>query len=418
MLALGVAATMTVFNLLDALLLRPLPVPRAAELVTLTRHLAGTTSDHFSYPQINELAEEKDLFAAVAGIGSDVVNVGPVDALEPTGAAWVSGGYFEVLGLSPIAGRLLYADDDQPGAAPAAVITHEYWARKFGGHSGTVGTTLPIEGVPVPIVGITPLGFTGATVGERADITLAVAARPQLQPENDSFLSASARWLRLLVRPVQRTTADQLQAALDVRWPRILEATFPPELSPESRARNLRLTVSVHGAAHGTSQIRERFRPALTRAMLVVSLVLLIACVNVANLSLARTTVRAREIAMRLAIGASRGRILRQLLTESALLAALGTIIGVGLGVAVSQVIVGLLANAADAPEAAAAFLDVTLNWRAAVVAAGVLLLTTLLFGLAPAYRASRSNLHVVSSTGQRIIASHSRFCQRSPETA
>ena len=152
-LALGVAATMTVFNLVDALLLRPLPVPNAGELVTLIRWQGGHSSEHFSYPQVRLLAARRDLFAALAGIGSNTVNVGPPEALEPTGAAWVSGGYFPTLGLVPVAGRLLGPADDQPGAPPAAVITHDYWVRRFGGAPSAVGAHLLVEGVRVPIVG-------------------------------------------------------------------------------------------------------------------------------------------------------------------------------------------------------------------------------------------------------------------------
>lgn len=409
-LALGVAATMTIFNLVEALLLRPLPVPNAGELVTLARTQDGNTSDHFSYPQVRLLAERTDLFRALAGIGSDTVNVGPPGAVESTGAAWVSGGYFATLGLVPAAGRLLTPADDRPGAAPAAVITHDYWMRRFGGDPAAVGAHLLIEGIDVPIAGITPRGFTGATVGEHADITLAVSTRPLLQPESDSFLDASSRWLRLLGRPPRGVGPGQLQAALDSAWPGILQATLPDRLNPETHAARSRMTVTVQPGAQGTSRIRARFRTPLAVAMVLVTLVLVIACVNVANLLLARAAARSREMALRAAIGAGRGRILRQLLTESALLAVFGTAIGLALGVAGSHGLVALIAGAASGPDASGVSLDVALNWRVSAAAIVVMAATTLLFGLAPSWRASLTGPRAVASSANPVAESHGRL--------
>ena len=409
-LALGVAAAMTVFNIVEALLLRPLPVPHANDLVTIVRWQAGNSSDHFSYPQIRLLSERTDLFAALAAVGSDTVNVGAPDALEPTAAAWVNGDFFETLGLTPFAGRLLTAVDDEPGAAPAAVITHSYWMRRFGGDTSVIGMPLLIEGVRVPIVGVTPRGFTGVTVGEQADITLAIRARPQLQPENDGFLSADARWLRVLGRPARGVVPEQLQVALDTAWPAILEATLPRGINQEARARTLTMTVTVHAAAQGTSRMRMRYRPALTMATALVLLVLVIACVNVANLLLARAASRCREIALRLAIGAGRGRIVRQLLTESAVLAALGTTIGVALGATGSRGLVALIAGSASGVDSSAVWLDVAPNWRMAAAAVLVMAVVTFLFGLVPAWRASGMEPHPRSASDGRVAVSHGRL--------
>jgi predicted permease len=410
-LALGGAATMTIFNLVEALLLRTLPVPNAGDLVSLTRIQDGSRSEHFSYPQVQLLADRSDLFAEVAGIGSDTVNVGPPESLEPTSAAWVNGGYFPTLGLMPLAGRLLTAADDRPGAAPAAVITHDYWMRRFGGDPATVGAQLRIEGMNVPIVGITPRGFTGATVGEHASITLAVAARPLLQPENKSSVDASARWLRVLGRPSRGVDLEQLQRAIDAAWPEVLAATLPSGINAETRARSLRMRLSVQGGAQGTSRIRDRFRTPLMAAMAIVILVLLIACANVANLLLARAAARSREIAVRLAIGAGRSRIVRQLLTESAMLAAVGATAAITLGIAGSQALVTLIATGQGGPDASQLSLDLSLNWRVCAAALALMAATTLLFGLLPAWRAARPGPLALSSASA-VIYSQARLAR------
>ena len=251
-LALGIGANLAIFNVLDALLLRPLPVPNAPRLVTITRWIENSSSESFSYPQIRALADRPDLFASLCGIGGGTLFTGPPDALEPVGAAFVSGKYFETLGLAPFAGRLLSDGDDQPGAPPVVVITHSYWLRRFGGDASIVGRTMLLEGQQVPIVGVTPPGFEGATIGQRADVTVAIHARAKLQPEEDGGTTADQRWLLVLAVPAPELTRDQLQARLDVAWRQLLEATTPARLSADARRRALSMTVSVEDGSHWT----------------------------------------------------------------------------------------------------------------------------------------------------------------------
>ena len=408
-LAIGVGANLAIFNVFDALLLRPLPVPHASELITMTRWQQGNSGAHFSYPQVQQLSEHTDLFTALCGIGSDTVYIGPVEALEPVGAAWVSGRYFDTLRLTPFLGRLLTAADDTPAATPVAVLSHNYWRRRWGGDPRIVGQTMVIEGQAVPIVGITPEGFTGATVGESADVTLAIHARRILQPENAGVTGPGWRWIRVLARPVPALTPEQLQARLDVAWAQFLERNLSPGMTPEARERTLSMTVRVEPGVSGTSQIRGSLRFAIVIAMALVTLVLLIACVNVANLLLARGAARAREIALRLAIGAARARIVRQLLIESAMLAAAGVASGVLLGWLSSAALVDLIAARVGGPDASTVSLDVAPNWRLMVVSAAIGTMTTLLFGLLPALRAS-SIAPGVTSTSGRATESHGRL--------
>ena len=167
----------------------------------LQRVRNGEASQSFNYPTVQRLAEHRELFAGLCGFSSDTLHVGPPDAVEVTGAAWVSGGFYTTLGLAPVAGRLLEPDDDRLGAAPVAVITDSYWNRRFARRADVIGQPFLVEGVPVTVVGVSPAGFSGTTVGERADITLPLGALPQLQPERAGMLGRGGRWLRILGRP-------------------------------------------------------------------------------------------------------------------------------------------------------------------------------------------------------------------------
>src|SRR5687768_1003171 len=408
-LALGIGANLAIFNVLDALLLRPLPVPNAQRLVTLTRWIENSSSESFSYPQIRALADRQDLFASLCGMGGATLFTGPPDGVGPVGAAFVSGKYFETLGLAPFMGRLLSAEDDQPGAAPVVVITHSYWWRRFAGDTSIVGRTMLIEGQQVPIVGVTPPGFEGAMIGHRADVTAAVHAQAKLQPEDDGGTSADQRWLLVLAVPAPTLTRDQLQARLDVAWRQLLEATTPTRLSADARRRALSMTVSVANGANGTSRLRGPMRMPLMVAYALVTLVLLIACVNVANLLLARGAARAREIALRLALGAGRSRILRQLLVESAMLAAAGSAVGVWIAWFGSDAIADVIVARSAGPDASEAVLAVAPNARVFGVTALIAAATTLIFGIVPAWRASVT-APGVAANGGRVAESHGRL--------
>ena len=410
-LALGIGANMAVFALIDALLLRPLPVRDPQELVTLLRIQGGQPSESFSYPQVRHLAEQAEIFSALCGFNGDTFNVGPPDAMEPTGGVWVTGSYYATLGVSPLAGRLLAPEDDRAGATPAAVITDRYWARRFGRDAGAIGQALQIEGVPVTIVGVTPPEFSGAVVGEAADITLTINVRPQLQPESASFLGANARWLRILARPRRGVSQDELRARLGVNWAQWLQSQVSPTMSAAARARALSPTLDVRSGATGASSLRGQFREPLLASMALVSLVLLIACVNVANLLLARATIRRREIALRLAIGAGRGRILRQLLTESALLASAGAVLGVTIASIGGRALVGLMAGSQGGPDGPVGVaLDLALNWRMLAFTIFVAGSTTVLFGIAPALRASMVAPVIALNAGSNRIADPRRW--------
>jgi putative ABC transport system permease protein len=189
-LALGIGAKTTIFSVIQALLLRSLPVPNPQQLLQADITISGKRIDGFSYPVVRALSERKDVFANLGGYCGNTFDVGRPGATVRVPGAWVSGGFFPALELQPAAGRLLAPEDDQPGAPRVAVISDGYWERNFHRDPRAVGSTLTVEGHPLTIVGVTPRGFTGADVGEIADLTMAFEARPQLDPYGTAFLEA------------------------------------------------------------------------------------------------------------------------------------------------------------------------------------------------------------------------------------
>jgi predicted permease len=406
-LALGVGANTAVFSVVNALLLRPLPVSDPAGLISLQRRMGNQSGGSFSYPQIRALAENSDIFRLLCGFGSDQVNVGPADSLEPAAAAWVSGRYYDTLGLSPQAGRLLSQADDEPGAALAAVISDAYWTRRFGRNPRVIGQSVLIEGVSVPIVGIGPPGFVGANVGEASDLTLAIHSRPVVRPDQPFYLGPGARWLRILARPRPDLSRDQVKARAAVVWTQRLEASMPATMSPDERSRRLSEILDVLPGRTGTSLVRSQFRLPLQIALGFVILVLLISCVNVANLLLARGATRQREIAVRLSIGAGRARIIRQLLTESALVAVAGTAAGLAVAWVGSRTLLALMSAGRESSVVA---LNLTPDWVMAGMTMLIVAATTLVFGAAPAWRASRVQPSAAMGASGRVAESHGRL--------
>ena len=396
-LALGIGANTAIFSLLYALLLRPLPVPDPDGLVQVKITVAGKESDSFSYPVIEALAERKDIFSTLGGFSGATFAAGPPTEPVRSSGAWVSGGFFPTLGLIPAAGRLLMPDDDRPGAALAAVITDAYWDRHFQRSPSAIGTTLLLEGHPVTIVGVTPRGFSGANVGENADVTLAFQALPQLFPDREGLLQAGNQFNRILARPARGVSFEQARARLKAIWPAMAEVSVTPRTPQKRREAMLASTLDLAAGGTGWTPLRNQYSKPLYVLMAISGLVLLLACTNVANLLLARSAVRRREFAIRLAIGAGRSRIVRQLLMESLLLSFSGAAVGLLAARFGSELLVRKVSPNIQ--------LDVGLNLPVLGFAMAAAILTGVLFGLAPAYRATTGGaslaLRTASSSGQ-----------------
>ena len=408
-LALGIGANTAIFSLIDALMLRWLPVRDPQELVQLKMRSAGEkrAGETFSYPIVTALADQQDIFSGVAGFMGSSFGVGPRGSVRRIPGAWVTGGYYETFGLNPAMGRLLTRADDQAGAPAVAVISYGYWERQFARNPGAIGQAILVNGIPVTIAGVSPPGFVGANVGAIADITLPVATLPLLDPGMAGLLGPGNFWLCILARPQKNVSMTQAKARLAVVWPPLSERVISADWPPARRKEFADAAFEVAPGGTGYTYLRELFQQPLLVLMAVVVLVLLIACANVASLLLARVTARQREISVRLAVGAGRGRIIRQLLTESTLLSLLGAAVGICLAWVTSRFLVDALWLGGDPFPVV---FDLTPNWHVLGFTSAVAIATGVLFGLAPAFQITAAGPSQVLKDDARMTRSRSRL--------
>jgi predicted permease len=405
-LALGIGPNTAIFSLMDAVMLKRLPVKQPEQLIELmTAHsvgpafISGKAYNSFSYPALQHLRQHnRSLSGLVASSNSRFYCV--VEGVPPERVAgqYVTGDFFSVLGVSSVIGRTITSDDDRFGAPnPVAVISDGYWARRFGRNPAVLGKGIVVENVPLTIVGVIPEQFFGTQVGSRVDLWAPLSTEPLMrQPSWTS--SAGPKWLQLIGRLKPGVSLEQARADLDILFrPAVIERELALQLTPEVRQAALSLKLRVESASNGLSGLRRQFSKQLAVLMVIVGLVLLIACANLANLLLARAAARQREIAVRLALGAGRARLIKQLLTESLLLALIGAAAGVLLADSSTQYLLKLWASGRNQ-----ILLDVQPDARALVFTGLLSVLTALLFGLAPALRASRTDLIPALKEGGR----------------
>jgi putative ABC transport system permease protein len=400
-LALGIGANTAIFELLDAVLLQSLPVANPQELaeVRIVDRDKARGNSVSAYPVVTnpiweKLREDHQGFSEIAawrdtGFSRDSGG----DARFAKGL-WVSGNFFRVLGVRPIQGRVFTAEDDRHGCGlPGAVISYGFWQQEYGG-GPALGRKLMLNDKPVEVIGVTPANFFGVDVGRSFDIAVPVCSQPFLETRNR--LDASTQWwLSVIGRRDPSWPVERVAAHLGAASPAIFAATLRPDYPVESVKDYLAMKLTAAPSAAGVSMLRETYSDPLRILLGISGLVLLITCANLASLMLARTSAREREMAVRLAIGAGRSRLIRQVLSESLLLSLAGALAGAVLARTLSRGLVAFL-NTANNPVS----LDFKQDWRLFAFLLAVSLLTCVLFGLAPALRASRTAPGAAMKTG------------------
>ena len=409
-LALGIGANTAIYSFMDAILVRTLPVQNPESLVVLRWYstpgprppiVRGITGSNWTDPELGRMSPNLP-YRAFEILSADNPVLQPVAAfnnawritalIRNQGSAvqglYVSGGFFSVLGLGPAAGRLIGIEDEREGAAPVAILSHGFAQRRFGDVARALGETVVVNSVPFTIIGVTPPGFHGINQGQALDLYLPQRAsilvdRIYAGDPRAKYTDARRYWCEIIGRLRPGVTREQAQAALAP----VFHQFATNEAKTDAERANLPKLL-VADASRGLDQLRRRYSKPLFFLMTLVGLILAIACANLANLLLARSAGRRREMAVRLSLGAARSRIVRQLLTESLLLATLGGLAGLLFAHWGIRGLTALVMGDGDSFALAAG-----LNWRVLAVTMGLALLTGVLFGLAPALQSTRVDL-------------------------
>ena len=395
-LGLGIGANTAIFSLMDQVLLRSLPIHDPGSLVLLDGPGAfmgrSFNNKTFSYPMYKDFRDRGgEVFSGVIARFPTSMTVVWRGQSERANGELVSGNYFEVLGVRPAIGRVFNAADDQtPGGHPIALLSYGYWMRRFGGDPGVLHQSITVNGHPLTIVGVTVQGFTGLQVGQVSDVMAPMMMKAQMTPTWNDLDNRRSRWLNVFARLKPGVSRTQADAAMNVIYRQInaQEIQAIPNPSPSFRQRFTSKHLDVLPGARGLSDLRTQFSTPLIVLMSMVGLVLLIACANVANLMLARTTARQKEIALRLALGAGRARIVRQHLVESSLLAMAGAVLGLLLATWTGGLLLAALPG-----DQASSNLSADPDLRVTLFALALGILTAVIFGVAPALAATRATV-------------------------
>ena len=425
-LAIGIGANTAVFGVVNALLIRPLPMHAPREVSYVTRigpAAAGqrtAVNARFSYRALERYRDGvRPAHGSLAAMSSAVrmqltmAATRGDDGAELVLGQLVTGDWFSVLGVGAQAGRVFTpADDAAIGGQPVAVVSDAYWTRRFARDPSILGATIRLNGYPVTIVGVAAPQFDGFIVGDPVDVWMPTGLQQQVRYAANADISDAdaskpwraqdgVSWLMLVARIPPPSTRAAGATAVDLAFRRDVEARAATIRDPQQRAYILQTHITLADGSRGTSSLREDFGAAIIVLMATVALVLLVACANLANLLMARGAARSREFAVRLSLGARRGRLVRQLLTESLALSTLGGGVSVLFAHAGSQV---LLQMASDGP--APLRLDVSLDWPLLAFAIAASIGTGVLFGVMPALRFSRADVHDAIKSGGRVVAS------------
>jgi putative ABC transport system permease protein len=416
-LALGIGANTAIFQLLNAVRLKLLPVKAPQELAEVRpTDMSGTRGNKSAwYPAVTnpiweQIRDRQQSFSGVFAWGTGGLNLSQGGEVRNAKTLWVSGDFFNVLGIQPALGRVFSTADDQRGCgAPGVVISHPFWQREYGGEVNVIGRKLTIADHQFEIIGVTPASFFGLEVGRSFDITVPICAEGIIGGKNSRLDSGTNWWLMVTGRLKPGQSLEQATAQLQAISPSLFQQTLPAKYPPASVENYLGMKLEAVSAGAGYSMLRQNYENSLWLLLTIAGLVLLIACANLANLLLARASARERELAVRQALGASRGRLVRQLLAESLLLALVGAGLGALLAQTLSRFLVSFISTAGDT-----VFLSLGVDWRVLGFTAGLVVLTCVLFGLTPALRATGTEPgKAMKADGRGLTAGRERFSLR-----
>jgi putative ABC transport system permease protein len=414
-LTLGIGANAAIFSIINAVVFRPRPVAQPEQLVELYSSDARDPYQYSAYQDYLIFRDQGEVFSGLAAYSLRQFKLGGADEMEQVTGEAVSGNYFDLLGVKTFSGRTFLPEEDQtPGARPVVVIGHELWRRRFGADPALIGKTITLNNQALTVIGVAPPQYTGMIRGIATELWIPVMMIPQLEPQSGMSLLTSRgnSWLFIVGRLKPDATLEQARARFDMIARRLRDA-YPESWrqkraeSGETREKSVtilpesetRIPPEGHAAAYAFIAI----------VVTIISLVMLIACLNLANLLLARATARGKEIAVRLAVGAARWRIVRQLLTESVLLAAVAGATGVLLA---RWLMNALAASVPAMPAGIRLAIDLRLDWRVLLYTLAVSFLVGVLFGLAPALQASRPDVIAALKDGAEGYAGARRQSQ------
>jgi len=401
-LGLGIGANTAIFSLYNALVLRTLPVQDPQELLQVTYADERTS---FTNPLWEEFRDQQDVLSGVFAFSNRTFNLADGGEVRNVQGAWVSGDFFRTLGVLPAAGRLIVDSDGFRGCPAVAAVSYGFWQRQLSGDVGAIGSSLMLNGNPFELIGVVNPAFSGVDVGRATEVYAPLCTQPIVFPDRD-WLDARSTWfLRVLGRPERDLSVEQVSVRLESLSTGVFGATVPDLWDTDNQARYREYKFGARSAPNGVSAWRGTYRPALLVLMGVVGAVLLIACGNVANLLLARATRRQHEVSIRRAIGSSRGRLVRLLVTESLLLSFVSAIVAIQFARRASSFIVGMLSTSRSL------WLDLTLDVRVLLFTVAVAVLSGLFFGLAPAWRAtSAAPQSALRTAGREATDREGRF--------
>jgi predicted permease len=399
-LAIGIGAAIAIFTVFNALMFRPLPLAHPEQLVQFSGIYRNNSSIPISYPMFAELEREQRTFSGVCGWSAGAnFNVEANGSVTASAVHSVTGNYYTVLGVSPLMGRLISPEDTQGNQiSQVAVIGYELWKERFGGNPAVVGKNIRIDGKLFTIIGVTRKWFTGMIAGSPPEITIPAGAAQLYDLESRSML-----WVFVTGRLNEGTGIDQARTQLQTFWPRLLEDTVPTQSIGPRRQSFLAMRFRIDPASAGSKNIdlRSKFLKPLYLLSGIVALILLVVCVNLASLTLARATARRQEISTRIALGATPWQAIRQFVVESLFLSTMGALSGLLLAEWASKLLVRLLAKGVAVP----VLLDLRPDWRICAFAAVTAILTGLFIGLIPAWKLSRQHPATSLCVDQRTLS-------------